>query len=101
MSAETITDLFLYKNSIGQTFRELLAERIRAQGIAWHKDHDPDWRDKPWMDGVRIDVDEDDQVEYLVRGVTAVIRDAVGEEFWGELAGAYLDAALSEDGGAA
>lgn len=99
MTAAPFTaDVFTYRNELGQTFRELLAERIRAQGIAFNRDH-PDlrgWRDKPWMDGVLVDLDEDDEVEYLVRGVLEVIREAVGG--WPEVVDAYFRREL--EGGA-
>jgi hypothetical protein len=52
--------------TIKQTARERLAELIRAGGIDWKREHDPGWRDKPWMDGVLIDVDEDDVVKAIV-----------------------------------
>ena len=52
--------------------RERLTEALRAAGIAWHREHDPDWRDKPWHDGVLIDLDEDDQATALADAVLAL-----------------------------
>ncbi len=44
---------------------ELLAELLRAGGIEWHRRNDPAWRDKPWTDGVQMDLDEGDQCGFL------------------------------------
>lgn len=52
--------------TIHQTARERLAELIRGGGIGWKKLHDPNWRGKPWMDGVLVDLDETDVVEHIV-----------------------------------
>lgn len=52
--------------TIQQTARERLAELIRIGGIDWKRENDPDWRDKPWMDGVLVDLDESDVVEAIV-----------------------------------
>lgn len=57
--------------TIRQTARERLAELIRLGGIDWKRANDPDWRGKPWMDGVLVDVDEDDVVEAIVSRVLA------------------------------
>lgn len=45
--------------------RERIAELLRTGGIAWHRANDPEWRDKPWHDGVVLDLDEDDQADFL------------------------------------
>lgn len=45
---------------ITQTTRERLAELIRSAGIEWKRANDPHWRDKPWKDGVVIDLDDVD-----------------------------------------
>jgi len=52
--------------TIKQTARERLAELIRLGGIDWHRENNPEWRGKPWMYGVRVDVDESDVVEAIV-----------------------------------
>jgi hypothetical protein len=57
--------------TIKQTARERLAELIRLGGIDWKRDNDPDWRDKPWMDGVMVDLDEPDVVEAIVARILA------------------------------
>ena len=93
MSAETHPEaavIFTYRNELGQTLRELIAERIRAQGIAYNRDHPEKrgWRDKAWMDGITVDLDEDDELEYLVKGVTSVLREAMGG--WESIADAVL-----------
>lgn len=57
--------------TIRQTARERLAELIRLGGMDWKRANDPDWRDKPWMDGVMVDLDEDDVVEAIVARILA------------------------------
>jgi hypothetical protein len=57
--------------AIRQTARERLAELIRLGGIDWKRANDPHWRDKPWMDGVMVDVDEDDVVAAIVDRILA------------------------------
>ncbi len=42
-----------------------LAELLRTGGIAYHREHNPQWRDEPWKDGVLMDLDEDDQAAFL------------------------------------
>lgn len=54
---------------IKQNVRQRLAEAIRAGGIDWKKANDPEWRDKPWADGVMVDLDEDDVVEVIVERI--------------------------------
>lgn len=105
MNETTVSDLFLYRNDLGQTFRELLAERIRAKGGQFNHDH-PECRssrDKPFLDGIMIDLDEPDEVEYLVLGVTEVIREACGgaTAFWSQFTERYLQAELDAAEGAA
>lgn len=56
-----------------------IAEAIRAAGIEWHRSNDPKWRDKPWMDGVSVDLDEDDQLTALTDGVCALLAQS---ELW-------------------
>jgi len=51
--------------------RELMAERLRVAGIAWKRENDPTWRDKPWHDGVLMDLDEDDQLLALADAALA------------------------------
>ncbi len=57
--------------------RERIAELLRTGGIDWHRTHNPNWRDKPWTDGVPIDLDEDDQCEflagYLLAGLPVIV----------------------------
>lgn len=55
--------------AIRQTARERIAELIRLGGIDWKRGNDPDWRDKPWMDGVLVDLDESDVVEAIVNRI--------------------------------
>lgn len=53
-------------STIQQSARERLAEAVRLGGIRWHEQHNPDWRGKPWMDGVMVDLDESDVVDTIV-----------------------------------
>jgi hypothetical protein len=55
--------------TIQQTARERLAEAVRLGGIRWHRANNPDWRDKPWMHGVPVDLDESDVVECIVQTI--------------------------------
>lgn len=55
--------------SIRQTARERLAEAIRLGGIRWREQNDPEWRGKPWMDGVLVDLDEEGVVETIVQRI--------------------------------
>jgi hypothetical protein len=57
--------------TIRQTARERLAELIRLGGIDWKQANDPDWRGKPWMDGILVDLDETDVVEVIVERILA------------------------------
>jgi hypothetical protein len=57
--------------TIRQTARERLAEAIWMGGCAWKRAHDPDWRGKPWMDGVMVDLDESDVVDAIVDRILA------------------------------
>ncbi|QDK01278.1 hypothetical protein SEA_WATERT_7 [Microbacterium phage WaterT] len=55
--------------SIRQTTRERLAEAIRLGGIRWREQNDPEWRGKPWMDGVLVDLNEDGVVETIIQRI--------------------------------
>jgi hypothetical protein len=55
--------------TINQTARDRLAEAIRLGAIAWHREHNPRWRDNPWKDGLQMDLDESDQVECIVQTI--------------------------------
>lgn len=57
--------------TIQQSARERLAEMIRAGGIDWHRANNPEWRDKPWSDGVIVDLDEADVIEAIVDRILA------------------------------
>lgn len=52
---------------IRQTARERLVEAIRLGGIRWREQNDPDWRGKPWMDGIMVDLDEDDVLQSIAQ----------------------------------
>jgi hypothetical protein len=58
--------------NINQTSRERLGELIRAGGIAYLRAnpertmHESPWRDKPWTDGIAVDLDESDVVDAIV-----------------------------------
>lgn len=55
---------------------EKLAEAMRSAGIDWHRKHDRNWRDKPWMDGISMDLDEDEHVAVLIEAVNRVLAEA-------------------------
>lgn len=55
--------------TINQTTTERLAELIRAGGIDYKREHDPKWRDKPYKDGIVVDLDESDVVDHITRYV--------------------------------
>lgn len=55
--------------NIRQSARERLAEAVRIGGINWHRDNNPAWRDNPWKDGIRVDLDEPDVVEMIVQTI--------------------------------
>lgn len=57
--------------TIQQTARERLKEAIRTGGIRWHMEHDPDWRRRPWYDGIKVDLDEDDVLDAIADAVIA------------------------------
>ena len=57
-----------------QTTKELIAEKIRCAGIEYKRKNDPDWRDKPFMDGIIMDLDESDEVGYLAEAVFLMLR---------------------------
>lgn len=50
---------------IQQTTFERLKDLIRRGGIEWHRAHNPEWRDKPWKDGISVDLDEDDVLTFI------------------------------------
>lgn len=57
--------------NVNQSSREYLCELIRTGGIAFLRAnpsrtlHESDWRDKPYMDGIAVDLDETDVVEAI------------------------------------
>lgn len=53
--------------TIKQTARERLEEAIRLGGMQWHRENNPNWRDKPWKDGIRVDLDEADVVARIAQ----------------------------------
>lgn len=55
--------------SINQTARQRLTEAIRMGGLNWHRANNPEWRDKPWKDGISVDLDEPDVVEMIVQTI--------------------------------
>jgi hypothetical protein len=56
---------------------EVIAEAIRVGGIAWRREHDPEWRDKPWHDGISVDVDEADVLATLTQSVLDALEDYI------------------------
>ena len=58
-------------DNIHQSSGDRLAELIRAGGIAYLRAnptktlHEGDWRDKPFMDGIAVDLDESDVVDFI------------------------------------
>lgn len=54
-----------------------VAEAIRCAGIEWHREHDPEWRDKPWKDGVPIDVDESDELDTLTKAALDAVQEVL------------------------
>ena len=67
-------------STIRQTARERLAELIRLGGIDWMRANNPDWRGKPWMDGVLVDLDESDVVEAIVERILRHADPDAGQE---------------------
>jgi hypothetical protein len=59
-------------STIRQTARERLIEAVRIGGMDWHRAHNPEWRDKPWMDGIMVDLDEDDVLAAIVDRIIAI-----------------------------
>ena len=59
-------------DNINQTSRERLGELIRAGGIAFLRAnpsrtlHEANWRDKAWMDGIAVDLDESDVIDAII-----------------------------------
>jgi len=70
--------------SINQTARDRLKELIHVGGIEYLRAnpsrtmHSADWRDKPWMDGIAVDLDEDDVLDAIADYIIA--RATVPEE---------------------
>lgn len=75
MSTDPIT--IWAPQTINQTARERLAELIRAGGISFLRAnpertlHEAPWRDKPFMDGIAVDLDESDVMNHIVDYVIA------------------------------
>jgi len=57
-----------------RTTKELIAEKIRCAGIEYKRKNDPNWRDKPFMDGIIMDLDESDEVAFLADAVFLMLR---------------------------
>ena len=55
--------------TIRQTARERLEEAIRLGGIRWHAENNPEWRGKPWMDGIRVDLDDEEVVARIAQHI--------------------------------
>lgn len=62
-----------------RTLNDRISEAIRCAGIEWKQQNDPSWRDKPWKDGISVDLDENDVLEALTAGVGKVLAES---ELW-------------------
>ena len=75
MSGETLdngTPITIWPpTEIRQTARERLADLIRTGAINWKRSNDPEWRDKPYFDGVVVDLEEAEVVDWLVDYIIA------------------------------
>lgn len=59
-----------------QTSRDRLRELIRVSAIDFLRNHPRlamgrPWRDKPYMDGVRVDLEEDDVLDWMTDFIIA------------------------------
>lgn len=54
--------------------KELIAEKIRCAGIDYKRKYDKTWRDKPFMDGIIMGLDESDEVDFLAEAVFRMLR---------------------------
>jgi hypothetical protein len=59
------------------SLHQRVAEAIRCAGIEWHRDHDPRWRDKPYQDGINVDLDEDDQLDALTAAALFAVEEVL------------------------
>lgn len=58
--------------------RYRLAEVLRVGGIAYHREHDKEWRDNPWKDGISVDLDGP-ALDYLVHYIATHAEHDCGE----------------------
>lgn len=71
-------------SSINQTTKDRLKELIRLGGIDFLRAnpdrtlHEGAWRDKAWMDGIAVDLDEDDVLDAIAESI--ISRAGVPEE---------------------
>lgn len=57
-----------------QQTKDLIAEKIRCAGIDYKRKYDKSWRDKPFIDGIIMDLDETVQVNFLAEAVFLMFR---------------------------
>jgi hypothetical protein len=60
-----------------ESLHQRVAEAIRAAGITWLREHDPEWRDKPWMDGISVDLDEDAALSALTEAALVAVQEVL------------------------
>lgn len=60
-----------------ESLHQRVAEAIRCAGIEWNRQRNPKWRDKPWHDGIPVDLDEDDELDALTKAALVAVQEVL------------------------